>query len=93
MKREELLYCAEEIVCNDRSGQYGKPEDNFNAIADYWSVYLGRSIKAKDVAIMMTLFKIARMQTALKNKADSWIDAIGYLACGGEIAWEEEGEE
>ena len=90
MTREELLKQAEQIVCNDRNGQYGQPEDNFGIIADYWSIFLGREIKAKEVAVMMALFKIARMQTAIKNKDDSWIDAIGYLACGGEIAWKEE---
>lgn len=85
-KRADLLHEAEVIVCNDREGQYGKPEDSFSRIAEYWSVYLQRSIKAEDVAVMMTLFKIARIQTGISYKADSWVDAIGYLACGGEIA-------
>lgn len=88
-KRADLLHEAEVIVCNDREGQYGKPEDSFARIADYWTTYLQTEVTARDVAIMMALFKVARIQTGIGYKADSWVDAIGYLACGGEIAGEE----
>lgn len=89
MNRSEFLKEAEQIICNDRSGQYGQPEDNFGKIAEYWTLYLNIQVTAKDVAIMMALFKVARIQTAKTFKADSWVDAIGYLACGGEIAEKE----
>ena len=89
MNRSEFLTEAEQIICNDRSGQYGQPENNFGKIAEYWSLYLNAYVTAKDVAIMMALFKVARIQTAKAFKADSWVDAIGYLACGGEIAEQE----
>ena len=42
----------------------------------------------EDVAVLMTLLKIARIADG-NFKADSYVDAIGYLACGGEIAGRE----
>lgn len=46
-------------------------------------------LDAKDVALMMALFKIARIMTG-HGKADNWVDGCGYLACGGEIEGDEE---
>ena len=91
MERAEFLEAARSCICGDRDEQYGRPERSFDAIAGMWNAYfssLGKNIpqiSAKDVAVMMALFKIARIATGTQ-KADSWIDAIGYLACGGEIA-------
>lgn len=86
MNREECLEEAKKCVCIDRNAQYGEPEDNFKIVSEYWNLYLkGRNqLSAKDVAIMMTLLKVARLQTG-NDKDDSYIDAIGYLACGCEI--------
>lgn len=86
--RAYFLRKASEIVCNDREKQYGSPEDNFRFIAELWSAYLFNDnvgkLEPKDVAVMMTLFKIGRMLSG-KPKEDNWIDAIGYLACGAEL--------
>lgn len=92
MTRKELLEAAEKCVCGDRDQDYGSPEKSFRAIADLWTAYLmNRSepanktiILPKDVAVMMVLFKMARVATG-HNKEDNWIDAAGYAACGGEI--------
>ena len=89
MTRTEILSKAKETVCTDRNSQYGEPEDNFSLIAEYWSVYTGKKIQAKDVAIMMCLLKIARMRSGKKD--DNYIDGIGYLACGAEIEDTEKG--
>ena len=86
MTRKEILAEAEKCVCSDRNLQYGEPEDNFNTIAKFWSAYLDADLGAVDVAIMMCLFKIARIKGSLYEDKDSWIDLIGYAACGGEIA-------
>ena len=43
-----------------------------------------RVITAKDVAVMMVLFKCARIATG-HGKDDNWIDIAGYAACGGEV--------
>lgn len=82
--REYILRRAEECVCSDREAQYGSPEDSFGAIASLWSAYLGRNISPTDVAVMMVLFKMGRVKTG-RFKADSWIDAAGYCACGAEV--------
>lgn len=88
--RESVLEDAKQCVCKDRNNIYGGPEDNFSCIAKFWNTYLNSSgndvsLSSKDVAIMMTLFKLARLITANSYHRDSWVDAIGYLACGSEI--------
>ena len=45
----------------------------------------GRKIRPEDVAILMALLKIARIQTG-RFKADSYIDACGYIALAGELS-------
>ena len=87
MTRKEILAEAEKYVCNDRNLQYGEPEDNFLRIATLWNAYLGKiHVTSYDVAVMMCLFKIARLQSSAFESVDSWVDLIGYAACGGEIA-------
>lgn len=89
MNRAGFLNKAKDIVCHDREGQYGGPEENFGRIAEMWTAYLGDetiTISPEDVSIMMSMLKMARIRTSIKYKEDSWVDAIGYLACGGEIA-------
>jgi len=87
MTRKEILRLAEQCVCNDRNRQYGEPEDSFSNIANLWSAYLDTGIEVEDVAIMMCLFKIARLKSSYYQSKDSWVDLIGYAACGGEIAF------
>lgn len=86
MNRKEVLDTAIKTVCEDRQNSYGTPEDNFAIIAGLWSGYLGDVIlEAEDVAIMMILLKIARIQTGT-FKPDNYIDIAGYAACAAEIA-------
>lgn len=89
MKRDEILHKAEQVICHDRQDTHGKPEDNFNTIADLWTAYLdiGREITPVDVANMMILLKIGRAKGNPAH-ADNWIDMAGYAACAGEIAAE-----
>ena len=83
--RAEILDAAKKIVTGDREKQYGKPEDNFAVIAEFWTTYIGNPISSEDVAIMMALLKIARIRSG-NYKADSFIDGVGYLSLGGEIS-------
>ena len=83
--RADFLKEVEGIICKDRNEQYGEPEDNFKRIAVFWSNYLDREITSADVAIMMVLFKAARIATG-HNKEDNWIDIAGYSLCGAECA-------
>lgn len=96
--REAILNEVKKIICNDRNEQYGEPEDTFSLIADYWSAYIKHNclppdsvgdmdvIGADDVAIMMVLFKLARIESSYRESRDSYIDAIGYMACATDIA-------
>ena len=83
MDRKQILEAAEKAVCGDRNHKYGEPEDNFTAIADAWTHYLGYPISAADVALMMILFKVARQKTG--SDIDNFVDIAGYAACGGEV--------
>lgn len=82
------------IVTKDRNGQYGEPEDNFRVIAGLWTGYLLArgcngdmdALEAADVARMMELMKMGRRMTAKHPKADSYIDAIGYVLCEAKMA-------
>lgn len=85
MKRQECLRTAETCVCGKREQDYGSPEDNFKIIADLWSVYKGVSFSPVDVAMMMSLLKIARIKSG-GGTGDSFVDLAGYAACGGELA-------
>ena len=83
--RAEILDTAKQYVTKDRQSTHGKPEDSFGRISEYWSAHLKREVTRQDVAVMMTLLKVARFD-ANPDNPDNWIDACGYLACGGEMA-------
>lgn len=83
--RAEILDAAKKIVTGDREKQYGKPEDNFAVIAEFWTTYIGHTISSEDVAIMMALLKIARIRSG-NYKTDSFVDGVGYLSLAAEIA-------
>ena len=85
LKRAEILRTAEKYITQDRAEQHGSMEENFTTIANYWSEHLGTKVTAIDVAIMMSLLKIARLKSNAKN-SDNWVDGCGYMACGGELA-------
>ena len=84
-QKRDIRHCNKNSL-RRTSGQLRKPEDNFAIIAGLWSEYLGDvMLEAEDVAIMMILLKIARMQTG-KFKPDNYIDIAGYAACAAEVA-------
>ena len=91
MTREDVLNEAKKCVCGHREHDYGTPEDNFTTISHFWTAYLDAAhptmnfqVTPTDVAVMMSLLKIARI--ARGSSPDSFIDLAGYAACAGEIA-------
>ena len=88
MNRADILDTAKEYVTKDRAATHGDAERNFGLIAAYWSAHLNKNISPHDVAVMMTLLKLARAKSNPKH-VDNWIDGCGYLALGGEAAAEE----
>lgn len=69
-------------IQNERELDYGNAKEAHQAIADSWSVYLSRKfrmkieLEAKDVAILMVLFK--SMREAYKHKYDNLLDLASY---------------
>lgn len=82
--RDNILDKAKEIINGERQGQYGKPENSFQRIAEFWSGYLGKNLSDYDVANMMILMKVARNAGGV-YKDDNWIDICGYAAIGAEL--------
>ena len=85
LDRADILDTAKDYVTKDRAADHGDMEDNFRTIASYWNTHLGIDfIEPQDVAVMMTMLKLARIRQNEKH-LDNWIDACGYMACGGEV--------
>lgn len=89
--RKAFLEEVIKTVCADRNITHGDAEDNFRTIAAMWTSYLGvkggsqmPSINSSDVAVMMALFKCARIAVNPAHM-DNWVDLAGYAACGGGI--------
>src|SRR3546814_908824 len=83
-RRETALAEIGRCVLQDRNASYGDPEDNFQDIADRWTVlFRGRGVAftPADVAAMMCDVKLARLRTSA-DKPDNWIDLAGYAVCG-----------
>lgn len=85
MNRTDILFTASDYISRDRNTTHGDAERNFGMIAAYWSAHLDTTVTPADVAVMMTLLKLARIKSNPAH-TDNWIDGCGYLACGGEIA-------
>ena len=82
--RTQVLDTAKSIVSGARETTYGGPESSFLSISRLWSAYLEIPISPADVAILMALMKIARLQSSQGTHFDSWVDLAGYAACGAE---------
>ena len=74
---------ADKCINGERIDQYGSPEDSFKVISELWEIHIKHRtpgpLTAADVAIMMSLFKHARMY-GQKWAPDNAVDACGYLA-------------
>ena len=82
---DSILGEALKIINGHRQDDYGSPEDSFQHIANYWNTYFKQvadyreeGLTAEDVAIMMVLFKIARLGHGYTR--DSAVDICGYAA-------------
>ena len=86
--RGHILLDAYKVINGERQDQYGSPEDNFRLIAQLWNAAFNDKLvagfTAHDVAIAMSLLKIARIQTGA-GKADSYVDLAGYAALAADI--------
>ena len=87
--RTDILQEAITLINGERNSTYGDPLDDFSTTATFWNTYVQRTIEARgglelkphDVAVMMSLLKIARMSWS-PDKRDHWADLAGYTGCG-----------
>ena len=83
--RVRVLWEAARITCGDRNATYGSPVDNMAATAALWSAFLGVPVTGAQVAVCMSLLKIARLKTSPAHE-DSHVDGACYLAIACECA-------
>ena len=89
---KQILEKANKLVSKDREKDYGDKVKNHENIARLWSAYKDIEITAHDVAVMMTLLKIARTKLGAVSE-DTYIDMSAYGAIAGEIKFKEPEEE
>lgn len=80
-KYESISEEARRIITSSKRSDYGPAEESFDRIAEVWTgllrTKLSQQITGKDVAILMTGFKLCREMNA--HKRDNLVDAVGYL--------------
>lgn len=74
---------ALKIINGARSRTYGPPQESFDRIARYWSLWLEHEVSGYDVMMMMVLFKTAREQ--FKPHRDNAVDIGGYIGMYDEL--------
>jgi len=83
MISQNLLDEAKKLIGGDRQTDYGDKLTNHENIANFWSIFLKTKITPHDVAICMSLVKVARLMN--QHKKDSYIDMAAYATIAGEI--------
>ena len=95
MNAAEIATKAASLVSGERESQHGDKRSNFANIAALWNPWLEMrfaerggmpaNLTGADVAKMMALLKIARMESGNHNY-DDFTDACGYAAIAGELS-------
>jgi len=91
MKASDLLLAAAGLVSGDRGETHGDMRECHQNISTMWNVFLAMRrepalpLTPSDVALMMTLLKIARSQNGVENP-DDLLDAAGYLGIAAELS-------
>lgn len=86
MKHGEILQSATDLY-QERGLHYGHPSDNMARAARLISAYLEMPVEDYQVAVILTLVKIAR-SIEDSQQIDTWIDSASYLAIAGQLATE-----
>jgi hypothetical protein len=91
MKASDIAAKAALIIAGDRERTHGDKRANFDNIAELWNAWfrlnykIGMQLTGADVAKLMALLKIARMESGEHNP-DDFLDGVGYLAIAGELS-------
>ncbi len=92
MNTTDILDKTKKLVSKSRHDTHGDKVINHENIARLWTAYLQNKFKLnlvilpEDVACLMSLLKFARTQAGNFN-LDDFVDASGYAAIAGEIAF------
>ena len=92
MNTTDILDKTKKLVSESRHDKHGDKVINHENIGMLWNAYLANKFKLnlnllpEDVANLMCLLKIARTQAGSFN-LDDHVDASGYAAISGEIAF------
>jgi hypothetical protein len=82
-RRRPLVGAGGRVMSDDliatRQQHYGDPRPNHERIAGLWSAYIGQTLTAHDVAMMMVLLKVARAKVDAHHE-DNYDDAAAYLS-------------
>jgi hypothetical protein len=90
VKATDIAIKAAELIGGDREKTHGTKQTNFENIARLWNAWfinnggLAGQLTGADVAKLMVLLKIARMESGEFNPDDA-VDAAGYAAIAGEL--------
>lgn len=82
-----ILDRAKSIITGNRQTTNGKPERSFHKIAERWSLTLGTTVTAQQVALMMVDLKMVRALEGVTTEGhdDHFVDMAGYVALAAEL--------
>jgi hypothetical protein len=83
MNHIEFLENAMKLV-DERGEQYGDVEENFMRIIQIFGAMTGVALSCHEAALFLVAVKMARLKTS-PDKADTYADAINYLAFAGQF--------
>lgn len=89
--RGKLLSEAIRLTEGDRNKTYGSPYGNLSLTARLVSTFIGTTVTASQMAVIMALVKIARLVQTPDHK-DSHLDAAAYMAIAYECELSEANE-
>lgn len=88
MSKPTILQEAQAAVYGERGDTYGHPSLNFERTAELWQAHMCNRkpglMRVDDVAIMLALMKIARLEETPEHR-DGWADLAGYAECGARV--------
>jgi hypothetical protein len=88
VKATDIATKAAELIGGDREQTHGTKQENFANIARLWNAWFQMrgpvDLTGADVAKLMALLKLARMESGNFNPDDA-VDACGYAAIAGEL--------
>ena len=71
-------------LSHERGMEYGDLEENFERIISIFDAMTGVALTCQEAALFLVAVKMARLKTS-PGKADTYADAINYLAFAGQF--------